>query len=158
MRCHYPSNPNQPNPDPNHNPNPNPNPNLHPNPKQVPYWLPPPIEPTMLLPQQPAIMDNGLEGTEHVLVLSVDASANEYIVRTKSGAEVRVPGGRLSAAPVPPTAAEAAAAAAAALEPGMDNLTRWLMSITMTPIPKASIGAKGAISSNANPHLPWPFR
>jgi hypothetical protein len=67
-------------------------------------------------------------------------------------------GGRLSAAPVPPTAAEAAAAAAAALEPGMDNLTRWLMSITMTPIPKASIGAKGAISSNANPHLPWPFR
>ena len=88
----------------------------------------------MLLPQQPAIMDNGLEGTEHVLVLSVDASANEYIVRTKSGAEVRVPGGRLSAVPVPPTAAEAAAA----LEPGMDNLTRWLMSITMTPIPKAS--------------------
>ena len=154
MRCHYPSNPNQPNPDPNHNPNPNPNPNLHPNPNQVPYWLPPPIEPTMLLPQQPAIMDNGLEGTEHVLVLSVDASANEYIVRTKSGAEVRVLGGRLSAAPVPPTAAEAAAA----LEPGMDNLTRWLMSITMTPIPKASIGAKGAISSNANPHLPWPFR
>ena len=69
-------------------------------------------------------------------------------------AEVRVPGGRLSAVPVPPTAAEAAAA----LEPGMDNLTRWPMSITMTPMPKASIGAKGAISSNANPHLPWPSR
>ena len=93
-------------------------------------------------PQQAALLDNGLEGTERVLVLAVDQALGLYTVRTRSGVEQQVEFARVSAVPVrvpAPSAAEVRASLAAALERG-EGLTEWVLSITLTPMAKQGQG------------------
>ena len=91
---------------------------------------------------QAALLDNGLEGTERVLVLAMDEALRKYEVRTRSGEELCVDFERLSAVPDPEpvlTAAGIRANLAAAIETGGD-LTEWVLSITLTPMAKQGQG------------------
>lgn len=111
-----------------------------PNPTPPASPLPPP-QPS-LYPSQAALLDNGLEGTERVLVLVVDRALGKYTVRSRSGEEQSVEFERLSAIPVrepAPTAAALRASLAAALEQG-EGLTEWVLSITVTPMAKQGRG------------------
>ena len=93
-------------------------------------------------PQQAALLDNGLMGTERVLVLAVDQAHGQYTVRTRSGVEQQVPFARVSAVPVrvpAPSFADVRAALNAVIDRG-EGLTEWVLSITLTPMAKQGQG------------------